>query len=387
MSAELLPAFATLTTEPTQAERVAAQLEKRSRVAFDTEGDGLFRYRTRLCVMQFAWGEQVALVDTLAADILPAFARVLGADGPEKVIHDASFDARVLFAHGVKLGRVFDTAVAARFLGLKSTGLASLLATHFGLELAKDKQQADWGARPFDEDALRYLVEDVRHLEALADVLLKQVREQDIEAEVREECAYVLSEAHKKPAEVAPWTRFKGAVTRPPKERARLSELFMERERLASELDVPAGRLIPGEVLSRLAELGVVEDSELTRLLGSKNAGYAECLRQALLRAEALSDAPAEEIRAQLGPTLSPAEVERRKQRKRALTQFRAREAEARGVDPQVVLPGHCLNDLVALSMTDLEKAGLAQVAGLGACRIARYGHKIVAEITACDRH
>ncbi len=68
------------------------------------------------------------------------------------------------------------------------------MAAFFQLELPKDKQQADWGLRPFDDAALRYLVDDVCHLEALADRLIERVRELDIEAEVREECAYLLRE-------------------------------------------------------------------------------------------------------------------------------------------------------------------------------------------------
>ena len=122
-------------------------LAKYPRLSFDTEGDGLFRYRTRLCMMQLGCAEQVTLIDTLAFDALPIFEELLGPQGPEKIVHDASFDARVLCAQGIRLGRVFDTAVAARFLGLKSTGLSSLLASFFQIELPKDKQQADWGAR------------------------------------------------------------------------------------------------------------------------------------------------------------------------------------------------------------------------------------------------
>lgn len=382
-----LPEGSTLLSEPSAARLSVAELSACPRLALDTEGDGLFRYRTRLCVMQFAARGRVCLVDTLAFDALPWFEALLGPDGPEKIVHDASFDARVLFAHGVKLGRVFDTAVAARFLGLKATGLASLLATFFQIELVKDKQQADWGERPFDADSLRYLAADVLHLEALADVLLEQVRQKDIEDEVREECAYMLREAHKPVQEQPPWARLKGALARPAVERARLSELFAERERLAREHDVPPGRLVPNEVLSRLAELDEVDDEKLARLLGNKALAYEGAFRAALSRARALSDAPEAEIRAQLSAPLSPAEVDRRKRRKRVLTDFRAKEAEKRGVDPQVVLPGHCLNDLVGLSHLELDRNGLSQVSGLGACRIARYGRQIVAELTANDRN
>ncbi len=370
-----------MVAESAAAHEAVALLASSPRIAFDTEGDGLFRYRTRLCMMQFGRAQQVILVDTLAFDALPLFEELLGAQGPEKIIHDASFDARILFAQGVRLGRVFDTAVAARFLGLKSTGLSNLLATFFQIELLKDKQQADWGERPLDEDALRYLVDDVAHLEALADELLGRVRALDIEPEVREECAYVLSEAQRPIPEVPPWTRLKGALTRPPAERARLRELFLEREQLARELDVPPGRFVHNEVLSRLGERPEVEGAQLVRLLGAKAAAHAQRFSEALRRAQGLPDAPEEELRGQAGRPLSLAEVERRKVRKRLLTELRAKEAARRGVDPQVVLPGHCLNEIVELPRVELE--ALRAIPGFGACRVERYGPRMVAELTA----
>ena len=380
-TASPFPVASTLVVEPAAAKDAVARLARSSRLAFDTEGDGLFRYRARLCMMQFGSAEQVVLVDTLAFDALPLFEQLLGAQGPEKIIHDASFDARILFAQGVRLGRVFDTAVAARFLGLKSTGLSNLLATFFQLELPKDKQQADWGQRPLDDEALRYLVDDVAHLEALSDELLGRVRALDIEPDVREECAYVLSEAQRPTQEVPPWTRLKGARERPPAERARLRELFVEREQLARELDVPPGRLVHNEVLAKLGERPDIEEAQLQRLLGAKASPHAERFSGALRRAQALPDAPEEEVRSQAGRPPSLAEVERRKVRKRLLTELRAREAAERGVDPQVVLPGHCLNDIVDLPHVDLD--ALRAVSGFGECRLERYGARMVAELTA----
>jgi ribonuclease D len=356
-------------------------LARRARLAFDTEGDGLFRYRTRLCMMQLACPEQVYLIDTLAFDALACFAELLGAEGPEKIVHDASFDARVLFAQGVRLGRVFDTAVAARFLGLKSTGLSNLLSSFFEISLPKDKQQADWGLRPLDADSVRYLVDDVCHLEALADALLARVRALDIEPEVREECGYVISEAHVPVAEVPPWTRLKGAQLRPPAVRARLRELFAEREELARELDLPPGRLIPNELLSRLAEEAQLDDAALADRLGARGAAHLGRFRAALERARGRADAPEEELALQVERPPSPAELERRKLRKRLLTEFRARVATQRGVDPQVILPGHCVNGMVDLSALDLD--ALRQVKGLGACRVERYGARLVSELTA----
>src|SRR5690606_26212082 len=125
------------------------------------------------------------------------------------------------------------------------------------------KQQADWGARPLDAEAIAYLENDVRYLLPLREALLAQVRARDIEPEVREECAYVLSEAQRVVAEPSPFSRVRGATQRAPKQRARLYELARARDELARELDVPPGRVLANELMLRLAELGELSEAEL----------------------------------------------------------------------------------------------------------------------------
>jgi ribonuclease D len=357
------------------ARALIARLARADSVALDTEGDGMFRYRTRLCTLQLCADDEIAVVDTLAVPVAPLFSALLGENGPEKILHDASFDARVLFAHGIALGRVFDTAVAARFLGFHATGLSSLLLNLFGRHLPKHQQQADWGKRPLEADAMRYLQDDVRYLHELADALLTEVRERDIEAEVREECAYVLREARRGEQPDPPWTRMKNALTRPPEERARLYELAELREQLARAQDVPSGRLIPSDVIGRLAREPVPEGADIARLLG-KQAQFAPQFEAALARAAALPDAPAEHLDRFAAATPSPSELVRRKRRKAWLMDFRDKEAKARDVDPQVVLPGHCLNDIVELQR--MNTAALRAVSGFGEARYERYAERLL---------
>src|SRR5215204_4853855 len=93
---------------------IVARMRTATAIALDVEADGLFAYRPQLCTMQLAWQEadrvQVAVVDTLAvpADML---APLLGACGPIKVLHDLTFDARLLAEAGAPLGNVRDTSV------------------------------------------------------------------------------------------------------------------------------------------------------------------------------------------------------------------------------------------------------------------------------------
>jgi ribonuclease D len=344
-------------------------------LALDTEGDGMFRYRTQLCTVQLCAGAVIAVIDTLRVPAAPLLAALLGRAGPEKIIHDASFDARILFAHGVLLGNVFDTAVAARFLGFPSTGLSSLLLKLFGIHLPKHQQQADWGKRPIDAEAMRYLEDDVRYLPALFERLLSEVRARDIELEVREECSYLLSEAQRTEPVEAAWMRVKGSALKPPHERARLYELAETREQLARERDTPPARLIASDLLLRVAQEDGTDPATLNRLLGNK-AELAPALEAALLRARGVPDAPRDQVERVLPEPPSPAELTRKKRRKAWLGEFRAKEAKVREVDLQVVLPGHCLADIVDLPLVDGES--LREVPGFGACRFERYGEQLL---------
>jgi ribonuclease D len=361
-----------------QVEALSARLATRPAIALDSEGDGMFRYRARLCTLQLASDQELAVVDTLATSI-GAFGPLFSASGPEKVVHDAAFDARLLAAHGVPLGSVFDTAIAARFLGFAATGLASLLAQLFEVKLPKHMQQADWGERPLPPEAIAYLENDVRYLLPLRDVLLARVRAQEIEAEVREECDYVLSEARRADPEPSPFARVKGAAARPPKERARIYELALARDAIGRELDVPPTRVVPNELLLRLAELEEPTLEEIARRLSVRTREQAARFHDALLRARERADAPAGELANGPSEVPSPSELTWRKRRRELLTGFRTREAAARAIDPQAVLPGHCVNDLVKLP--SLDPALLVAVPGLGAARIDRYAQRWLTEL------
>lgn len=358
-----------------EAEAFLARVAGARTLALDTEGDGMFRYRTRLCAVQLCAEDAIAVLDTLCIAPAPLLSAVLGPDGPEKIIHDASFDARILFAHGIALGNVFDTAVAARFLGFPSTGLSSLLLKLFGVHLPKHQQQADWGKRPIDAEAMRYLEDDVRYLPALFERLLHEVRARDIEPEVREECAYLLSEAQRTEPPEAAWMKIKSSALRPPLERARLYELAEAREQLARERDLPPARLLASDLLLRLAQEDGTDTATLNRLLGNKSE-LVPALEAAFARAQGVADAPLDQLQRLLPEPPSPAELTRRKRRKAWLSEFRAKEAKLRDVDLQVVLPGHCLADLVDLARVD--EASLRTLPGFGACRFERYGAQLL---------
>lgn len=355
---------------PDELPPLADELAAAPRVALDIEGDGFYRYHARLCTMQLAAASPpVAIVDTLAITDLEPLRALLGPSGPVKVVHDASFDARMLARRGVTLARVFDTSIAARFLGESATGLASLLARHLGVTLAKDEQQGDWGARPLTGEQMEYLVADVSHLLPLAELLEARLVAHDLVEEVEEESRYVLAKALEPEPVREPWTRIKGARDLPAPSLALLAALADVREREAEERDVPPFRVAPNAALFEAARRNSRDLSSLRRIRGLRDLDDA-ALTSAIALARRGPPAEPETI------APPPEERARRRAREKALSAWRREEAERRGVNEQAVLPGHCLRELAGAELTGRES--LAQIEGFGEKRVARYGDALL---------
>jgi hypothetical protein len=70
-------------------------------------------------------------------------------------------------------GEVFDTYLAARLVGLKEVGLASLVKEFFGIELPKSSQKANWARRPLTQTMIEYAINDTLYLIELANGYLR----------------------------------------------------------------------------------------------------------------------------------------------------------------------------------------------------------------------
>ncbi len=367
---------AELVTDEEHLARVVARAGGAERVAVDVEGDGLYAYRAKLCTVQLAWREgdetAIAVVDTLATSAL-GLQPLLGAEGPTKVLHDCAFDARLLADSGVTLACVRDTSVAARMLGRKSTGLLSLAASELGVTLEKSLQQHDWARRPLREAELTYLAGDVRYLLQLDDALEVHVAALDIGAEVTDETAYKLASSLAPVRDDRePYERVKGGDRLTPPERAVLRQVALAREAAARSWDVPPFKVASNELLLDLSRKQPMSRAALVGVAGS-SAGRAGRLAREWLEAveQGVTEPPIELPRVVRTADDRARQVARRLREAR-LSAWRRTEAAARGVDEQVVLPGHCLQDLASGEFGP-GGAPFDAVAGLGALRLSRY--------------
>jgi ribonuclease D len=366
---------------------VASRLGQEPRIAIDIESNGMHAYKAGLCVVQIAARGSVIVIDPLATP-LGALGPLLASERTEKILHDVSFDARILGEAGIPLANIRDTAVAARMLGRSATGLASLLSAELGIELDKKLQHHDWAQRPLDRAAISYLGNDVVHLEALADRLFAEVEARGIAAEVDEETRHRLAQATAAAGVEdprPPYLRLKGIEKVAAADLPILRRIAQIREDKARALDVPPYKVLAPDVLLAIAAARPQSNADLARVRGATQGRRAQSMAREILeavRAGLEDEGIPESDRALLHKPRMPASVARiRRAREQRLMKWRRDEAQKRGVDEQVVLPGHCLQDLAGLEAPSIDE--IAAVPGIGAFRVERDGEALAAALKA----
>ncbi|KUJ72970.1 ribonuclease D [Thiomicrospira sp. WB1] len=138
-------------------------------IAVDTEFLRVNTYYPKLCLIQIATPQgEVALIDPLTLHDLSPLWRIFTDPSIVKVFHSARQDMEVLVQQGCLPSPIFDTQVAAVFLGYGHlAGLARLMQEELDWTLSKDQTRTDWSQRPLQADQLRYAQEDVTSLTQL----------------------------------------------------------------------------------------------------------------------------------------------------------------------------------------------------------------------------
>ena len=227
---------------PAELDAFAGSLAAAGSVAVDTEADSLHHYPGKLCLVQIADDAGRAhLVDPLALPGLDALAPLFADARIGKVLHAADNDLAYLKRlYGFTVASLFDTAVAARFLGAKALSLDGLLREYLGVEPVRSRQKDDWSRRPLTAEQEAYALDDVLHLFALRDRLIVELRLKGREAWVREECAALAAlSMPDKVVDPDAYLGLKGAKDLDRRGWAILRKLYEARETVALALDRP----------------------------------------------------------------------------------------------------------------------------------------------------
>ena len=124
-------------------EEVLESVQRQPRVAVDLESDNFYRYPDRVCLVQLATPDAVYIIDPLSIKDITPLGELLANAAVEKVFHSANSDLRLLDRDWkFPVRGLFDTSLAAAFVGSEKLGLAAILKEHLGIEIDQEQEAA-----------------------------------------------------------------------------------------------------------------------------------------------------------------------------------------------------------------------------------------------------
>lgn len=312
-------------------------------IAVDTESDSLYVYFEKVCLLQFSVSGVDYLVDPLAVDVT-TLGDLFADERYAKVFHAAEYDILCLKRdYGFAFANLFDTMIAARVLGWKRYGLGPILADRFNVRLNKRMQRYNWGIRPLPNEALNYARLDTHFLLSLREMQLTELQAKKRLVEARR-AFQRQTQVEPTPKVFSPddFWRIRGARDLLPIEQAILRQLYMFRDCRARRLNRPPFKVINDATLIRLAQIRPADRRSLAQVKGlsyrmshHEGGGLLKAIAKGLESPPPTY--PRNHHRHPGDETLA---------RYEALRAWRKRVAEARKVEPDVILPNHALKVL-----------------------------------------
>ena len=159
-----------------------------STIAIDCETMGLNIKRDRLCLVQLSNGDgnthlvQIDLIQKPA----PNLCKLLCDTSILKLFHFGRFDIAVLLqTFGVLTGPVYCTKIASKLVRTYTDrhGLKNLIQELLEIEISKQQQSSNWGAKNLTNSQIEYAASDVLYLHSLKsklDIMLERESRLDL---------------------------------------------------------------------------------------------------------------------------------------------------------------------------------------------------------------
>lgn len=346
----------------------------------DTEAAGYHRYFDRMSLVQLSSREENFLVDPLAVEDLSPLRELFEDPAVEKVFHDADYDLRILDRDaGMGIRGLFDTQIAAAFLGERQLGLGNIVERYLGLKLPKEYQRADWAERPLTAGMMEYAATDTAHLPDLRDRLKEGLEEKGRLHWAEEEFLRREQTRWSEPDETREaFMRIKGARDLSPRGLAILRELHAWREEVARERDQATFRILSNQALLELSAAPRGSVGELSSVTGISEGMAQRRGRDILAAVQRGQAVPEDELpRWPRGPRFER-DLEQ-EARVEALRDARARAADRLELDAGFLVPRATLEEIAKAEPADLE--ALARIPGMRAWQVEAAGEALLKAI------
>ncbi len=247
-----------------------AHLRSAGKFAYDSEFIGELTYIPKLCLIQVATTQRVALIDTLGKLDLKPFWQLLCDETVEKIVHAGQQDIEPVFRNAnSRAANIFDTQISAGFIGLAyPVALSKLVQQMIGVKLGKGLTFTHWDQRPLSAMQLRYAADDVRYLLAVRAAIGEELEKLGHTKWAAEECEVLCDPTQYGFNPQAHYLRIRGANSLPARGQAILRELTIWRDKWARHHNVPPRSFLRDEILLDLARSPVKSIDKLSRVKG-----------------------------------------------------------------------------------------------------------------------
>ncbi len=358
---------------------LAAFIEKAQEaqmIAVDIEGDSMFHFQEKVCLIQMAANGHTAVVDPLAVQDLSGLKPLFESPSICKVIHGADYDVRSLYRDfGIAVENLFDTQLASMYTGWLETSLEAVVARRFGVELDKRCQKKDWSRRPLAGDMAIYAASDVIYLIPLAQALMQELDQQGRLHWVLEECRLLSKVRPAENNDVPLFMKFKGAGRLESRQLAALEGLLQMRNAIARQKDRPLFKVIGNASIKKIA---MTMPTTLKQLKESKELSdrqfemYGKAVMEALRNVYNIPDDELPRYPRQRSPRLSsrvPARV-------KVLRAWRDQMAANLQLNPALVLNRALIKAVAVDNPKDI--LGLEKVEGMHQWQVEAFGEEIL---------
>ncbi len=375
--------------ETEEALRAAIQMMRGEPVVgVDTEADSMHHYREKVCLLQLSDRHRDYIIDPLAGFSLEPLGELMAARDVVKVFHGADYDVVSLKRDfGFEIRGVFDTMIAAQLLDRPRVGLADIVKGLFGFAMDKKYQTCDWSRRPLSSEQLDYARGDTHFLLAIREHFERKLKRCDRLMIAREEFALLeLREWSSRANQETAFLRIKRAPKLELSEKKILRCLWEMRDAQAEKLDRPPYKVIPDQVLIKLAQEAPRNREELgtvIRLKSSMSRRFGDSMLSAIEQGRADDrDLPRPARRQHTGTT--PRHGSRESERLMGqLKAWRTAVVDRDAVPLVMVLSNSQLKAIAGYRPQSVEELGGLQE--LRAWQVTRYGAELVNAVLAFE--
>ncbi len=264
--------------------KMVARLKNAPVIGVDTESDSMYSYQEKVCLMQFSDSEFDYIVDPLKIEDVSSLGEVMSDPDIVKIFHGADYDVVCMNRdYDFEVVNLFDTMIAAQFLGFDGLGLAALIERFFGHHIEKKFQRHDWSKRPLLPEHLDYARGDTHWLLAIRELLLWKLRDASLLAHVSEE--FGILEQRKWQGRVEDpdrYLRVKNTRDLSDTSKRVLRRLYMWRDGVAKDANRPPYKVVPDPVLVEISRKMPETRDDLERMFARKAAMKRRYGRQLL---------------------------------------------------------------------------------------------------------